>query len=157
MFETREFEQKFTPQAGGRDWSKLEFSNDGRNLLLSTNGGAGHFIIDAFDGGLRWFCALDNGGGPSGRASPGDKGGTAGQGDACFSPDGRYLLSGCGRNAILVWDIHSSKNLEKILRPVTELAGPGKAAVVGYNPKHNLLCSADKDLIFWLPDPDLAP
>ncbi|KAF2238900.1 WD repeat-containing protein-like protein [Viridothelium virens] len=156
-FETRDFEQKYTPQTAGREWSKLEFSNDGRNLLLSTNSGAGHFVLDAFDGVLRWFCAIDSGSGPSGRTSPSDKGGIAGQGDACFSPDGRYLLSGCGRNAILVWDVNSPKNPEKILRPMTELPGPGKAAVVGYNPKHNLVCSADKDLIFWLPDPDLAP
>ncbi|KAI9667532.1 MAG: member of Set1p complex, histone methyl transferase [Bathelium mastoideum] len=156
-FDTREFEQRYTPQSAGRDWNKLEFSNDGRNLLLSTNSGAGHFVLDAFDGALRWFCSQDSTAGTSGRTSPGEKGGIAGQGDACFSPDGRYLLSGCGKNAILVWDTHAAKNPEKTLRPLTELPGPGKAAVVGYNPKHNLVCSADKDLIFWLPDPDLAP
>ncbi|KAI9713038.1 MAG: member of Set1p complex, histone methyl transferase [Bogoriella megaspora] len=154
-FDVLAFERQYTPQSVGRDWTKIEFSNDGQIMLLSTNNGAGHFILDAFDGNLKWFCSRETGGGTSGRMSPGEKGGVAGQGDACFSPDGRYLLSGCGRNVVLVWDMHEPKNADKVLRPMTEIPGPCKAAVLGFNPKHNVVCSADKDLIFYLPDSEL--
>jgi COMPASS component SWD2 len=42
-----------------------------------------------------------------------------------------------------------------MLEPMEKLPGQGKSAVVGYNPRTNLLASADKDLYLWQPDPDL--
>ena len=38
-----------------RDWTKLEFSNDGKSLVLGTNSGVGHILLDAFDGILKGF------------------------------------------------------------------------------------------------------
>jgi COMPASS component SWD2 len=155
-----DMEREYTPDTVGRHWTKIEFSNDGRNILLATNSGAGHFILDAFDGYLRWFCSAIRGEGPSGRASPSEKEGVAGQGDTCFSPDGRYLLGGCSKNEVLVWDLQRPEPREgerRVLEPLAELPGQGRGAVVGYNPRYNLLVSGDKDLIFWIPDPELAP
>ena len=80
----------------------------------------------------------------------------------CLSPDGRYALGGGGgsgggggaaqQEGILVWDLHAPVTGERVLRPAEVLPGPGRAAVVGYNPRHNMLASADGDLVLWLPD-----
>ncbi|KAK5018649.1 WD repeat-containing protein-like protein [Cryomyces antarcticus] len=159
-FDTQSYEARFTPKTAGRDWTKIEFSNDGKHILLATNG-AGHFLLDAFDGAIRWFC--HRAAGSTMRASPGthppSASPPAGQGDVCFSPDGRYLIGGSGQNGILVWDTQTPRpaGAEKVLEPMTELPGPKWAAIVAYNPRHNLIVSADKDVMFWLPDPDLAP
>jgi COMPASS component SWD2 len=42
-----------------------------------------------------------------------------------------------------------------ITAPMTDLPGPRHAKVVAYNPRHNLLASADRDVVMWLPDPDM--
>lgn len=54
-----------------RGWSKLEFSNDGKSLLLSTRGN-GHFLLDAFDGSLKAYLRKPESGarGDSSSAGP---------------------------------------------------------------------------------------
>lgn len=153
-FDLHEMEQQYTPGSVGRTWAKLEFSNDGKHLVLGTTGG-GHFALDAFEGSLKHFCLRDTG--TSGRRAAGEyasPGTVAGQGDTCLSPDGQFLIGGSGDDGLLVWDLHSKQSADRILRPITDLPGPGKAAVVGYNQRMNLLCTADKDFMIWLPDPD---
>ncbi|KAF1815200.1 WD repeat-containing protein-like protein [Eremomyces bilateralis CBS 781.70] len=146
------------------DWTKIEFTNDGKSILVGT-AGAGHFLIDAFDGSLRHFLAKAGSGSlrtpPS--ATPSSSANSTsdaqarpalGQGDICLSPDGRYAIEGGG---LLVWDLHSAQTEDRILRPSAELPGPGRQEVVGYNHRMNLICSADKDMLIWLPDGELAP
>ena len=168
-------------------WTSMHFSNDGKIVLLGT-AGAGHYVLDAFDGSLKFFLARptpptpsssssSSSSPPTRRVAPGDfptssssstnasalASSTAPpsrvrtQGDVCLSPDGRYALSGSAHHdGILVWDLHSplsaNATQDRILRPVGELPGPGRAAVLGYNPRHNMLVSADNDLLLWLPD-----
>ena len=177
------------------NWTSMHFSNDGKVVLLGT-AGAGHYVLDAFDGSLKFFLALPNT--PSSstsspappthrcRAAPGDFPSSTSsssalsptprvrtQGDVCLSPDGRYALGGSPHHdGILIWDLHSSSastagatttttiscgsvaSQDCILRPTGELPGPGRTAVLGYNPRHNMLVSADNDLLLWLPDAD---
>ena len=40
-------------------WATLEFSNDGKSLLLGTRSGLGHYLLDAFTGSLRAFCTFN--------------------------------------------------------------------------------------------------
>lgn len=153
-FDLHDIEQQYTPGSAGHNWAKLEFTNDGKCLVLGTTG-SGHFALDAFEGSLKHFCVRDQG--PSGRRAPGEyaaSGTVAGQGDTCLSPDGQFLIGGSGHDGLLVWDLHAKQSPDRILRPFTDLPGPGKAAIVGYNQRMNLVCSADKDLYLWLPDPD---
>lgn len=153
-FDLQQDEQRYMPGAAGRGWAKIEFSNDGKSLLVATTG-LGHFVLDAFDGALKHFCTRKS---HSGRRAPGEFGGSGvtGQGDVCFSPDGRFLIGGSGDDGMLVWDVHTPSTPDHVLKSFTDLPGPGKAAVVGYNPHMNLICSADKELLIWLPDPDLG-
>lgn len=147
---------------GRGGWSKLEFSNDGKSLLVATTG-AGHYVLDAFDGTLRHYCARPRQGTRSERRAPSETQSSrpVGQGDVCFSPDGKYLIGGSGADdGLVAWDVSGEGKGEE-LQPCAELpvssgqAG-GRCEVVGYNPKHNMLVSADKEILLWLPDPELA-
>jgi COMPASS component SWD2 len=65
------------------EFSRLEFSNDGKSILVGTNGGV-HYILDAFQGGIK-ARLIDH--------TPANLPGLS-SGDVCFTPDGRYVLGG---------------------------------------------------------------
>ena len=182
------------------DWTKLEFSVDSKKLLIATSG-PGHFVIDAYDGPLIAYLPKTNG--TTNRISPALRSrvapltpatpaqaprnaGVTGTGDACFSPDSRFVLGGSGEAGMLVWDLNiadaaraggdsngngikqedttmsgtSGSKLfdakEKVLLPShvigEERKDAGMASVVGYNPRHNLVATADRQVVFWVPD-----
>jgi len=163
-FDLEPIEQRFLAARGGGDWTKMEFTNDGKHLVIGTTG-LGHMVLDAFSGELVHFAYRKSG--HSGRLAPGQSppslgqstpnGAMAavGQGDVCTTPDGQYLVGGSADEGLLVWDISKPATLNHILEPMEVLPGHGRGAVVGYNPRTNLLASADKDLYLWQPDPDL--
>lgn len=179
-FEMRDLEATFSrnstggPSGTSGDWTKLEFSNDGKRVLLATNG-PGHYVLDSFEGHLEAYCVRPQG--STNRVNPSDLGalrerqsdrkavgsvGASGQGDACLSPDGRYVVGGSGESAVYVWDPQggefgsAAEGADRVLRPSAELTskGTGAAAVVAYNPRHNLLVTADDAVVFWLPEMD---
>jgi len=134
------------------DWTKLEFSNDGKSLLLATNNPAGYLLLDAFDGSLRAHCVRSQL--PTNlRAAPGTTG-LRGQGDVCFSADGRYLVSGSGGDRdVVVWDAQGQVEVEtKQLKPLCGLPCKGRASVVEWNPRFNMFASAEREVVFWVPD-----
>lgn len=156
-FDLQPHEQRFS-STPGRGWTKIEFSNDGKSLLIGTNG-PGHYVLDAFEGKLQHYCLRSGSQLGSGRRAPGDYPSVAplGQGDVCFTPDGQYVVGGGGDDGLNVWDVHSQPAPDNVLRSAMDLPGMGKAAIVGYNHRMNLMISADKDLLVWLPDPDEIP
>ena len=110
------------PSNPGR-WMSVEFSNDGKLLLIGTASGTGHYVLDAFSGAVRAFCALKKAPSSSSssstestaphdrslRLAPGNlplAAGSAvrGQGNVCFTPDARYVVGGAGDQNMLVWD-----------------------------------------------------
>lgn len=140
-------------------WTKLEFSNDGKHILLGTNG-KGHYLLDAFSCELKAFLRKPDGG--VRRAPPGEDGDSKSNasgppqtldtsGECCFSPDGRYVLSG-SRKDVLVWDVLSPTSEKKELQPTYILEDKREAAVLAYNPRFNFFATADQNLEFWLPD-----
>ena len=134
-------------------WTKLEFSNDGKHILLASNSSSGHLLLDAFYGNLVAHCPRGPGNLAGLRPAPGQPG-QLGQGDACFSADGRYLLGGGGgdRDAV-VWDAQGQVEVEtKQLKPMCTLPCKGPTRVVEWNPRYNMMASADREVIFWLPD-----
>jgi COMPASS component SWD2 len=158
-FDMLELEQRFLGGRGG-DWTKMEFTTDGKSLIISTTGN-GHIILDAFSGDITHFCYRKSGHSgrlPAGAKPPGQNGttdGVLGQGDVCATPDGQYLIGGSADNGLLVWDISKPPTANNYLEPMEIIPGPGKAAIVGYNPRTNLLATADKDFFLWQPDADL--
>jgi COMPASS component SWD2 len=76
-------------------------------------------------------------------------------GDCCFTPDGRYVLSGSRQQNVLAWDTLASAQ-ERFLRPVHELEYKGDSAVIAFNPRYNFFATGDKEAVFWVPDQSLA-
>ncbi|POR37122.1 WD repeat-containing protein 82 [Tolypocladium paradoxum] len=149
------------PQFVVKGWTKLEFSNDGKSLLVGTKG-SGHFLLDAFEGSLKANLHKPLGG--TRRQAPGEAAamvnGSAmpdptsfdSSGDCCFAPDGRFVISG-SKQDVLVWDTLTPPPENKILDPAWTLPDKREAAVVAFNPRFNFFATADQDLVFWLPDP----
>jgi len=65
------------------EFSKLEFSNDGKSILVGTTGGV-HYILDAFQGAMKGRLIDHTANTINGLSS----------GDVCLTPDGRYVISG---------------------------------------------------------------
>ncbi|KAK4043266.1 WD40-repeat-containing domain protein [Parachaetomium inaequale] len=139
-------------EAAFRGWTKLEFSNDGKHLLLGSRGD-GHFLLDSFDGSLKAY--LKKPGASTRRLAAGETegGNVESSGECCFAPDGRYVLSGA-KSDLLVWDTLTTPGSDKVLEPAHVLEEKREAAVVAYNPRYNMIATADQDLMFWLPDPN---
>lgn len=156
------------PNCANTGWTKLEFSNDGKSILLGTRG-ACHYMLDAFDGHLRATLARDpRAHGLPSRLAPGDDPDPdptpvqsepalppgsrfEGGGDVAFSPDGRFVVGG-SRRGILVWDTLSYVPVDKRLEPSYVLEDSREAAVLSFNPRFNFIATADEDLVFWMPD-----
>ncbi|KAM3423498.1 hypothetical protein BST61_g926 [Cercospora zeina] len=166
-FDLRDVENQFRSQGqrGGEGWLGMEFSNNGKYMMISTNG-PGHYILDAFSGDLIHYLQKPTGADYSHYAPgsdlsdvPSSDGNTPSyiQSSACFSPDGRYVVGGNGRSAnLLVWDCAEMPRTDKVLEPCADLPSQKPAKVVAYNPRHNLLATADKDVMMWIPDIDAA-
>jgi len=153
------------PNMGAPTWTRLEFSNDGKSLLLGTSNSMGHILLDAFSGVLKAVCPRSpdpHAAFTPSRAAPGTTGTPAqpvGQGDVCLSADGRYMVgASAGERDVVVWDTQGYPEKggvgegEKILRPMAGLPCKGRAACVEWNPRYNMLVTADKEVVFWLPE-----
>ena len=148
-FDMSPLEDTYTPTTKGRAWTKLEFSNDGKSILLGTDY-HGHFVLDSFNGSLKSFLVGKTSG--TGRAAPvSSSGKPLGQGDATFSQDGKYVVGGTGDQPdLLVWDTGAATGARQ--EPTARLTSRGiKAAVVQFNPRHNMLATADTKVCMWLP------
>lgn len=139
-------------------WTKLEFSNDGRSILIGTKG-SGHFLLDSFSGNLKAYLRKPEG--RTSRLAPGEdaamNGGWNGanvesSGDCCFTPDGRFVIGGA-KKGVVVWDTLAQPDEHKILSPAHTTDDERQAAVVAFNPRFNFFSTADQEVVFWLPDP----
>jgi len=65
------------------EFSKLEFSNDGKSILVGTSGGV-HYLLDAFNGTIKARLVDYTPNTTAGLSS----------GDVCFTPDGRFVMAG---------------------------------------------------------------
>lgn len=155
VFHVPEARGRARPEAvfGGGGWTKLEFSNDGKHLLVGSRGD-GHFLLDSFDGSLKAY--LKKPGASTKRLAVGEtEGGTVeSSGECCFAPDGRYVLSGA-HSDLLVWDTLAAPGSDKVLEPAHVLEEKRETAVVAYNPRYNMIATADQELVLWLPDPNV--
>ena len=163
-FDLHDIERRYAHSHGqpqGEGWTSLEFSNNGKYILIGTSG-PGHYLLDAFDGELKAYLHRPQGPAPfptqvnakDGSPARHDQSGL--QGDACFSPDGRYVISASGQAGLLVWDTQGdNRRGDGVVLPLTDLPGPKISTVVGYNPRHNMIASAGSEVVIWLPDADL--
>lgn len=150
-FDLAPHEEVYTPNTRRRGWTSLEFSNDGKFLMLTTDL-HGHYVLDAYEGEIKAFLSGKNGS-PSRAAPVSATGKPRGQGDATFTPDGRFVVGGNGEsNDVLVWDLHQSVEGDNFLQPLATLPNNSRTAVVQYNPRYNMIATADKETVLWLVD-----
>lgn len=153
-----------SPNSVSKGWSKLEFSNDGKSLLLGTTGST-HYVLDSFEGNLKATLRRDRAGvkrlgagdhNPEGIDAHSNEYLYPTTGDCCFSPDARYVLSGTRGQGVLVWDLLAPVSAEKLLAPAHTLEHKGDSALVAFNPRSHFFATADREVVFWLPDQSLA-
>lgn len=151
--------QNVSPENIARGWNKLEFSNDGKSLLVGTRG-PGHFLLDAFNGALRAYLYREQKG--ARRLAAGEQNPESTDpsdclletsGECSFTPDGRYVLSGMRNENVLVWDTLKVTNVCRS-RPIHTLEMNSEAAVLAFNPRYNFFATADKELVLWIPQAD---
>ncbi|KAK9455376.1 WD40-repeat-containing domain protein [Dipodascopsis uninucleata] len=130
-------------------WSKVEFSNDGKHILISTRGTA-HYLLDAFSGDLVMRFSAHN------YAPVSSERKYTSSGDTCFSPDGRFVFSGSDDKKLYIYDTQSPVR-DGYQRPIAALDTNNTVpSNVLFNPRSMMLASADKEIIFWLPDQAIA-
>jgi COMPASS component SWD2 len=157
-FDLLDVEKRFAShgQKSGEGWTGMEFANNGKYILLSTNG-PGHYVLDAFSGDLMFY--LHRPSGSTHRAAPGDPLNDTNnsylQGDAAFAPDGQFVIGGNGGQAgLLVWDLRHGSGHDKVLEPKWDLPSQRSVAVVAHCPRLNIVASADREMLLWSPDAD---
>ncbi|XP_056885728.1 WD repeat-containing protein 82-like [Takifugu flavidus] len=123
------FETKFTHVC---DWTRITFSNDGKQILISTNGGVIR-VLSAFSGAvLHTFSGYNN----SKRLSL----------EACFTPDSQFVMIGSEDGRVHVW---STENGMKVA--VLDGKHPGPISSLQFNPRYMTFVSACTSTTFWLP------
>lgn len=147
------FLKKFSYPPRMPEWSGIEFSNDGKYILLGTRGEA-HYSINSFSGEITHrFTGLT----PNtfeGRMS----------GDVTFSPDARHVIAGIrsrvyllrlltqkqgsGDRQLLVYDINH-QDREKNRSPAHVLSCPSSNPPhnVKFNPRYAQIATASKQLV----------
>ncbi|KAK9449662.1 WD40-repeat-containing domain protein [Limtongia smithiae] len=126
-------------------WSKLEFSNDGKNMLVSTLGPV-HYLLDAFTGDVTMRLT-----GQPWESMEGERQFVS-SGTATFSPDGRFIFSGATDNKVYVWDVQSPVR-DGVQRPIAAFESKTPATSLAFNPRRLVLATADKEVTLWLPQP----
>ncbi|MBN3311830.1 WDR82 protein, partial [Atractosteus spatula] len=105
------------------EWTGLKFSNDGKLILVSTNGGALR-LLDAFKGAvLHSFGGYNN-----------SKGVTL---EASFTPDSQFVLIGSEDGKIHVWNAESGMKVA-----VLDGKHTGPVTCLQFNPKFMTFASA---------------
>lgn len=131
---------------GDETWTKAEFSNNGRYLLIGTDTGK-HYILDAILGKQLANLLVE--------ASAWPQLDYVSTGSVCFTPDGKSVLAGTPNGSVSVFNLQELKNSAGIvdLRPLAILNSSHAAAkIVAFNPKMLTFASADDQVVLWSPN-----
>lgn len=144
-FEKGPFLRKDVPSLAPERWTKAEFSNNGKYLLLSTDGPR-HYVLDAFSGKLLARLVL-----PDQPAWPTFD--YHSLGSLCFTPDGKFVVAGCPSGEVALFALSALKTEP---RPGTDLlpcnmlpSTQGPAKIVAFDPKLFTMASAHSSVVLW--------
>ncbi|KAJ8139164.1 hypothetical protein OY671_007624, partial [Metschnikowia pulcherrima] len=132
--------------APAETWTKAEFSNNGRYLLIATNSPQ-HYILDAISGKTLATLSVD-----SSAAANWMQFQYVSSGSACFSPDGKHVFAGHINGNVALFDLGVLKESKDhvTLRPFKMLPSKeGIPKVAAFNPKLLQLATADTSVVLW--------
>lgn len=126
------------------EWTKVEFSNNGRYVLIGTNINR-HYVLNAILGKLLATLSVPE---PSSWPSA-DYSST---GSVCFTPDGKAVFAGMNNGNIAMFSLLAltSSAASEDLRPFAILLCNQTAArVLAFDPKLLTFASADDQVVLW--------
>ncbi|CAI9110923.1 OLC1v1011033C1 [Oldenlandia corymbosa var. corymbosa] len=136
MFDARKYEKGpfeiFSVGGDMSDANVVKFSNDGRLMLLTTSDGYIH-VLDSFRGTLLSTYKVKSASSVSTL-------------EAAFSPDGMFVISGCGNGSVYAWSVRSGKEVSSWLS--NEMEPP----VIKWAPGSLMFATGSSELSFWIPD-----
>lgn len=166
-FDKKPFLVAEIPILPGQIWNKLEFSNNGKLLLVSTDS-YDHYVVDTFLGQLLTTLLL----GPL--ATQNEYNGDwmtfkyPYTGSTSFTPCGKFVVVGSPKLTVLAFDLTTLKNSEGGSHPISELDNPRKLRpfkalptnqgipkIIAFNQKLLTFATADNTVSLWqakLPD-----
>ncbi|CEP62195.1 WD-repeat containing protein SWD2 LALA0_S04e10000g [Lachancea lanzarotensis] len=124
-------------------WNKLEFSNDGKYILLASSAGK-QIILDAFDGSQLFELS---------GTKPFPLREFMDAGSACFTPDGSFTLGTDYAGKIAIYN-HSESVSGKTLKPCASItAAPDSCPrTIAFNPKYSMFVTADESVDLYVFD-----
>lgn len=164
LYDLRSFEKgPFATFKVGREsdceWTGMNFSADGKTILISTNGQWTR-LIDAYSGQMKMAMKGNSKVTPIVRlqtkkvlflciAFPGAVNKAKIPIEASFSPDSQLVFTGGADGRVSVWNVAAGNR-------VCGLDGLDRKPIqcVKFNPEHMMLASAGPNLSFWLPNPE---
>ncbi|RLV92653.1 hypothetical protein JA1_003008 [Spathaspora sp. JA1] len=151
-FDKGAFLQVEIPTLQGQLWNKLEFSNNGKHILISTDSSQ-HYIVDAFSGHVQAIIQLANPNPPDWMSLKYPY-----TGCCTFSPCGKFVLVGSPKSVVHIFDISnlkSSKGVHSdpiVLTQSTKLTSSmGIPKILAFNPKLLTFATADTTVTLWSP------
>lgn len=135
----------------GQTWTRLEFSNNGKLLLVGTDSSQ-HYVLDAMLG--RLLTSL------SSLEEPQNgwlRFNYPTSGLATFTSCGKFVLAGSPSGEVSLYNLSKVKASEKnepVTRPFKDLPGYGVAKNLSFNPKLLNVATADDLVVLWAPDAD---
>lgn len=162
-FDKRPFLTVLVPLIPNATWTKLEFSNNGKLILISTDAQE-DYVVDAFTGKL--LCVLQMTSTPYSHEHYTENWMTykyPSSGRSCFSPCGKFVLAGSPKMSVLVFDLAAIKSSDGSndftqvsptkLKPVHVLkTDHGLPKIVTFNPKLLSIATADNSVALWKGD-----
>ncbi|XP_057834917.1 protein ANTHESIS POMOTING FACTOR 1 [Cryptomeria japonica] len=109
--------------------SDIKFSNDGKHMLLTTTN-SHIYVLDAYGGEKRCGFGLE--------AFPDNI-------EACFSPDGQFVLSGSGDGSLRAWNVNNGNEVTCWKNHT------GVPTCLKWAPRRVMFASASSVLAFWIP------
>lgn len=149
------------PKYDNQVWNKLEFSNNGKLLLILTNSPE-HYLFDAFLGKLLTTLKVEcreNGGWLESKYPA--------TGSGTFSPCGKFLIIGSPDKSLHIFDLKNIKTTDgnkhhvsdddnpkvsKAYKVITK--SPNLPRIVAFDPKLLVLATADNTVALWKPPLD---
>ncbi|KAI5958083.1 SWD2 [Candida theae] len=149
-FDKGPFAEVSIPCLQNQHWNKLEFSNNGKLLLISTDSRE-HYILNAFSGKLLANVRLSYKDGAQWMSTdyPYD-------GCCSFTPCGKYLLVGSPKSIIHIFNLsdlkHDAERPVSLSRSNDILRSNQVPKMVKFNPKLFVFATADTTVELWQPE-----